>query len=421
MKIVVKLKSLGFNGIIHDLTVVALERQGLPTLIISSAYLPYDEANPPSRAVRTLVDWCNTRGHDLIIGCDANAHHTLWGSSDINDRGECLLQYLLSTNLSVCNRGNIPTFFNRIREQVIDITLVGNTDSVRILDWRVSLECSFSDHHRIVFTIQLTLDREKPFRNPRKTDWVKFCNLSDTIPHPAMDRLNGTRDLDDSVDFLSRSLREAYYASCRERQGPRKFRQPWWNPRLMQLRKECRKLFNKAKRDQDLLSWDDYRQSFNTFKRETRRAKRASWERFCGELENTTEASRLRKVLSKDPGTPGFLMKPDGNFTESSIETLELLMETHFPGCRDDENEVSASEHLAASQIHISELVRSIVSVEKISWAVSSFKPYKSPGPDGIFPALLQKSISTIMPWLIMIFSQQQEEQDDETEEKQNQ
>ncbi|XP_065368840.1 uncharacterized protein LOC135961270 [Calliphora vicina] len=235
----------------------------------------------------------------------------------------------------------------------------------------------------------LTLDREKPFRNP-----------SDTIPPPAMDGLNGTRDLDDSVEFLSRSLREAYYASCRERQGPRKFRQQWWNPRLMQLRKECRKLFNKAKRDQDLLSWDDYRQSFNTFKRETRRAKKESWERFCEELENTTEASRLRKVLSKDPGTPGFLMKPDGNFTESSTETLELLMETHFPGCRDDENEGSASEHLAASQIHISALV----SVEKNLGAVSSFKPYKSPGPDGIFPALLQKSILTIIPWLIMIF-----------------
>ncbi|XP_037809859.1 uncharacterized protein LOC119602420 [Lucilia sericata] len=214
--------------------------------------------------------------------------------------------------------------------------------------------------------------RENPFRNPRKTDWVKFGNLVDTIPPPETDGLHGTQDLDDSVDYLSRTLREA---SCRMRQVPRKFRQPWWNPKLMQVRKECGKLFNKAKRDQNPLSWDDYRQSFNTFKRETRRAKKESWKRFCEELESTTEASRLRKVLSKDPGTPGFLMKPDGNFTESSTETLELLMETHFPGCRDDENEGSTLEHLAASRIHISELVSSIVSMEKISWAVSSFKP----------------------------------------------
>ncbi|XP_037816198.1 uncharacterized protein LOC119606701 [Lucilia sericata] len=215
--------------------------------------------------------------------------------------------------------------------------------------------------------------RENPFRNPRKTDWVKFGNLIDTIPPPETDGLHGTQDLDDSVDYLSRTLREAYYASCRMRQVPRKFRQPWWNPKLMQLRKECRKLFHKAKRGQKPLSWDDYRQSFNTFKRETRRGKKESWKRFWEELESTTEASRLRKVLSKDPGTPGFLMKPDGNFTESSTETLELLMETHFPGCRDDENEGSTLEHLAASRIHISELVSSIVSMEKISWAVSSF------------------------------------------------
>ena len=33
---------------------------------------------------------------------------------------------------------------------------------------------------------------------------------------------------------------------------------------------------------------------------------------------------------------------------------------------------------------------------EIVAWAIKSFKPFKSPGPDGIFPALLQKAIQSV-------------------------
>lgn len=36
---------------------------------------------------------------------------------------EYLLEYLLSINLSIYNKGNKPTFLNRVREQVIDMML----------------------------------------------------------------------------------------------------------------------------------------------------------------------------------------------------------------------------------------------------------------------------------------------------------
>ena len=38
-----------------------------------------------------------------IAGTDVNAHHTLWGSSDINPRGEDLLAYCVSTDLNFSN------------------------------------------------------------------------------------------------------------------------------------------------------------------------------------------------------------------------------------------------------------------------------------------------------------------------------
>jgi hypothetical protein len=37
-------------------------------------------------------------------------------------------------------------------------------------------------------------------------------------------------------------------------------------------------------------------------------------------------------------------------------------------------------------------------------WAIDSFAPYKSPGMDGIFPALLQEGRKILVPYLVKIF-----------------
>ncbi|KAG8234448.1 hypothetical protein J437_LFUL014194 [Ladona fulva] len=90
----------------------------------SSTYLPYDAPNPPpNRELEDLVNFCKTKSWDLLVGCDSNSYHSVWGSSDVNPRGESLLEYLLTTELQLLNRGSQPTFRNNVREEVIDITL----------------------------------------------------------------------------------------------------------------------------------------------------------------------------------------------------------------------------------------------------------------------------------------------------------
>ncbi|KAI0260789.1 hypothetical protein BGY98DRAFT_929580, partial [Russula aff. rugulosa BPL654] len=51
-----------------------------------------------------------------------------------------------------------------------------------------------------------------------------------------------------------------------------------------------------------------------------------------------------------------------------------------------------------------SEIIEKIVTEKGISWAVNTFEPYKSPGPDGVFPALIQKVMASIMPVIVEIF-----------------
>jgi len=45
-----------------------------------------------------------------------------------------------------------------------------------------------------------------------------------------------------------------------------------------------------------------------------------------------------------------------------------------------------------------------IVTYGRVGWAIDSFAPYKSPGMDGIFPALLQEGWDILIPYLIRIF-----------------
>lgn len=60
--------------------------------IVASVYMPYDSPLPPPGPLfADLVDYCTENRLELMVGADSNSHHTVWGSSDVNARGESLL------------------------------------------------------------------------------------------------------------------------------------------------------------------------------------------------------------------------------------------------------------------------------------------------------------------------------------------
>ena len=96
---------------------------------------------------------CRVEGTRLIIGCDANVHHTSWGSTDINNRGESLFNYITANGLDIMNRGNRPTFVTSNRQEIIYITTATIYASNYIKNWHVTEEVSCSDHRYIQFNV----------------------------------------------------------------------------------------------------------------------------------------------------------------------------------------------------------------------------------------------------------------------------
>ena len=98
--------------------------------------------------------------------------------------------------------------------------------------------------------------------------------------------------------------------------------------------------------------------------------------------------SRLRKIMSQSVHNIGYLQRPDRSWTVSSEESLGLLMDTHFP----DSSESPTIVHARGDGVEEECPLVDQMTASNIHWALGSFKPFKSPGPDGIFPAQLQHS-----------------------------
>ncbi|KAM8702294.1 hypothetical protein ACLKA7_007636 [Drosophila subpalustris] len=54
--------------------------------VLASAYFPGDSSDAPPREVSAIVEYCQEKRIRWIIGYDANAHHIVWGSTDVNKR-----------------------------------------------------------------------------------------------------------------------------------------------------------------------------------------------------------------------------------------------------------------------------------------------------------------------------------------------
>ena len=79
------------------------------SFVFVSAYMAAEERAPPN-SLRDLLVFTENEQIPTIVGTDANAHHTIYGSSDINPREEDILASCASADLNFCNVGNKQTF-----------------------------------------------------------------------------------------------------------------------------------------------------------------------------------------------------------------------------------------------------------------------------------------------------------------------
>lgn len=381
----------------EDTATVSMESGG-KSITLVSAYLAHDE-EIPSRIIQQIK---NSR-ENIVLACDANARHVAWGNIESNERGECLADFINSNNFNLHNRGNTPTFIFPSSEDfqgweaILDVTLSKSSRDITLVEnWMVSLENSFSDHRFILFDITFKVEVREPFRNPRNTDWEKFKRIVYSRLKTD-ENLPSTGDIDREINLINHTFQEAFNISCKARKGKQSAFPPYFTNEIIELRRKARQQFNISHKNGD---WASYKKLYNLYKSKCRAAKTSAWKEYCEEIESTTDTARLRKVLAKTHSSPTFIMNADGSWAESSKETNEIMLATHFPGCKDQ----CDPELLRTYSSDVSNFGNEIITEEKVRWAIKTFEPYKSPGPDGITPKMLQVTESRIVPRLTSIF-----------------
>ena len=96
-------------------------------------------------------------------------------------------------------------------------------------------------------------------------------------------------------------------------------------------------------------------------------------------------------------------MAPSDRCSQFEGETLEPLLTTHFPNSEAIQELVTPAAALLARRSDW-KLATRMVTYRRVEWAMDSFVPCKSPGVDGIFPALLQEGREVVIPYLVRIF-----------------
>lgn len=392
---------------------IKLRSGGSVRCVLSSAYFPCERNKHEMihEKLKKLVKYCNEENIELILGADVNAHSTDFGGRYTDAKGEAFTEFCLENNLFLANKGNISTFVrsgDNGPQSIIDLTVVTEKMLGLISDWEVCTEHAGSDHRQIHFSIDAPTPDNIMTRAKRRTNWKSFqrqlemleltMNLPDTLD---------SHQLDQAALRFNDILLKAYENSSKIVKKHIRYKQCWFTAKLEEKRAEVNRLKRVADSSKTILNRGKYIKAKNEYKKAIKAAKREDFRKTVEKLAGVKDYAKLHKFFEQGSVKQICAVETDdGKFTRSIDETLKVLMEKHFPNCIPIVENEDFNPSPPVRQRSTKEIKEILFCTElpKIKSAIGSFSPFKSPGDDGIFPALLQKAKDSVSPILQKMF-----------------
>ena len=384
----------------EDLAVVALALESGNIVYVGSVYLDILR-DPILAAMKTLVIHCRCNRIPLILGIDANAHSTLWGSTTPNNRGRLIEEWIAQEGLFVINRGSSPTFTpsTGVRHTIIDITL-GNRWSINwVKDWTVKDTTSFSDHRMITYRCNAMVERTSTHKRAyRKVNWDRFRN---NLNQMDTSWLKMDWDVNTVASHLKDDLIEVL-----DQEAPMKRRifnegNRWWTPALESLRTDLRSAYKRSVRNNTLRH--KYQSLKKDYNKAIKDAKIQAWKNFLSRAESAKEVSKIVKILEDPPNRRMTLLVGNNAMTLSPEDSLKRLLGIHFPDGEIEGHIPHNGESRHDEGVDFTGICQ-YITVQKVKAAFSSFGDYKSPGPDEIPPIVLKNLGDTHLEIVCLLY-----------------
>lgn len=378
-------------------------------MILCSAYFPGDESiKTTCDRVQKVINHCISNGIELLVGCDANAHHPYWGCDHEDSRGEYLANFLVENDLELLNEGNTPTFDGSRGSSIIDVTFCTPNVQRLITGWKVLNEDSFSDHKKITMKIAAKEVEPMKFRDKRSTNWNTVTALVRKKLENVDFLIENEHDLEDKSLQLNQVLLEAFHKGCKEKEKKFTKKLKWFNADLLNQRRNVRRCLNKARRFKTHELLETYRNEREKYKKSTESARRTSYRNTVTQIESLPEAARQQKFFEGNTkGKLSTIKKDNGEYTKNKEETLSALLVEGFKESTIIDKNKPQTDKLHKPTVknrNDNDEIDICTTIDKIKWAIDSFSPFKSAGFDEIFPALLQKTKDIIAEPLQQLF-----------------
>ena len=389
----------------------------------------YNEADQlrtgPRTIDRVLYNYIIPR-NTILVG-DFNTHHPWWDPlAKMSTEANKLVEWFELNELSLLNTPGTGTFFrpNLSRESVLDLSLVTNSLSNKVIDWQTLPDLG-SDHYGLLFTVQgsQTSLVDNPILqsiryNTKLADWGLFSTSlksnivsnptlssttflglrsSEALLKPESIALNFLNDqnrnlrayLDQAAQELTNSIILAANTSIPiSKQGPKP--KPWWNDNLLALRKTM--LRNQRLMHRSSSSKQDYLKAKNTYFLAIKRAKRDHWNQF---------------LTKEDPQS---IYKAMSYTKDSQVGTIPNISgESDFKGkCKAFKNTLFPTPPESTKptwSYRPGNWEWSRLTVVELADACSTKTKGKTPGPDGITQEIIQYAYQAIPDIFLILYS----------------
>ena len=124
-------------------------------------------------------------------------------------------------------------------------------------------------------------------------------------------------------------------------------------------------------------------------------------------MNSQTPTARLVKIIRRNEMVHvGNVIKHNGEFTKSPLETLKYLLDPLSPGSQQTESHVTRSDIVDNPFMtpEDTKMIANIWSLERMEAAINEFQPFKAPETDGLYPVLLQKGWNQMKGYYHIIF-----------------
>ena len=225
------------------------------------------------------------RGSNIIIGLDANAHSTMWGSQETDTEGETIELFIAQHNLCTINQPGQPTTFqSNWGSSNIDITLASWSLRLGVQNWLVGDGWTLSDHRVIQF--EISLDTAHPIPSIPPPNQIRYkSNLRDYKRFNIKFRQNSAGltpppTTSEDINTFVNDLEQAIHLTANEVLKKPVLRQktvPWWSRDLARLRKSAhtaRRHFQRSSDNTREIKRLEYVAKKKTYVQAVRRAKR---------------------------------------------------------------------------------------------------------------------------------------------------